>query len=666
MIIWIFEYRMKWSDGMKRSVYFALVVAICLSTCGTAAAPPDELWFPKPPALAMPTGQVIRVTTVDELFQAAKDVQAGGTISLADGRYMMPRYFAITTDNVTLRSESGDRHKVVIDGARSRHGELIGITKASGVTIADLTVQNIKWNGIKINSNLGTGKVTIHNCVLHNIWQRGIKAPAMPEERGDRGPRNCRVQFCLFYNDRPKQFDDDETDTPTTFNGNYIGGIDVKNTIDWTISDNVFLGIHGRTHEGRGCIYISENGRRCTIERNIFIDCDIAIALGNPSLGYSPLQAVDCLVRNNFVTQCPETGILACYTRGCRILNNTIHDPDSRLKRLIWVQQSNESLRVQDNVLIGPPILNTSESAIAERGNFVHQELTAAFAQSKAGQSLLSLSIASDAIELPSRIRARMERAAEGRLEPGIQQLAVLAEMRKTHAGFKGQRGYVAQFGDSITYSMAFWTPIGWDEPQRFLRQDDGLPKRPGESRWRDYVKGTRDKGPQHANYSGWRVGQVLKAMDEVLERDKPEVAIIMVGTNDISGGRVPVGYRDDLENVVRKCMAAHCVPILNTIPPRVGHDDAVAEANEIIRAVAAKLRVPLADFHAECLRRRPGNSWNGVIISADGVHPSGGKSNDYSEENLNNCGYALRNWVNFLVFRQLYFHVLNPDESQK
>jgi hypothetical protein len=287
MIIWMFEYRMKWSDGMKRSLYCALVVAICLSTCGTAAAaPPDELWFPKPPALAMPTGQVIRVTTVDELFQAANDVQAGGTISLADGRYMMPRYFAITTDNVTLRSESGDRHKVVIDGARSRHGELIGITKASGVTIADLTVQNIKWNGIKINSNLGTGKVTIHNCVLHNIWQRGIKAPAMPKERGDQGPRNCRVQFCLFYNDRPKQFDDDETDTPTTFNGNYIGGIDVKNTIDWTISDNVFLGIHGRTHEGRGCIYISENGRSCTIERNIFIDCDIAIALGNPSRGY--------------------------------------------------------------------------------------------------------------------------------------------------------------------------------------------------------------------------------------------------------------------------------------------------------------------------------------------------------------------------------------------
>ena len=33
--------------------------------------------------------------------------------------------------------------------------------------------------------------------------------------------------------------------------------------------------------------------------------------------------------------------------------------------------------------------------------------------------------------------------------------------MKAVHAGFHGNPGYVAQFGDSITYSMAFWTPIG-------------------------------------------------------------------------------------------------------------------------------------------------------------------------------------------------------------
>jgi hypothetical protein len=52
---------------------------------------------------------------------------------------------------------------------------------------------------------------------------------------------------------------------------------------------------------------------------------------------------------------------------------------------------------------------------------------------------------------------------------------------------------------------------------------------------------------------------------------------------------------------------------------------------------------------------RRPANS-------GDGVHPSGGKSNEYTEDNMRICGYALRNWVNFLVLRQIYFHVLEKD----
>lgn len=646
----------------------AVMFAICLVRCSTSIAdPPDAPWFPEAPPLPPPDGQVIHVDDVDGLYQAANEIRDGGTILVADGHYLLPRFFAITTDHVTLRSQSGRRHNVILDGVGSRHGELVGITGALGVTIADLTIQNIKWNGFKINSDLGTDKVTIYNCVIHNVWQRGIKAPAMPEQKADEGPRDCRIQYCLFYNDRPKQFSDDETDTPETFNGNYVGGIDVKNTVNWTISDNVFLGIQGRTREGRGAIYISENGRGCRIERNIFIDCDLGIALGNPSLGYSPLQAVDCTARNNLVCQCPETGILACYTRDCLIEANTIYDPDSTRKRLIWVQKSNEGLRLRRNLLIGPSVLVTSRSSITQTDNMTYQDLESAQKQAdpKSGQRAFPESAVALAIALPSEMRARRAEAAAERLKPGVQRPEVLAAMRKVHAGFEGQPGYVAQFGDSITYPMAFWTPIGWDEPQRFLLQEDGLPQKPAEFRWRDYVKGTRDKGPDHANYSGWRIGQLLKSMDSVIERDRPEVAIIMIGTNDISGNHVPDDYRRQLEQVVRKCMAAHCIPILNTVPPRRGHDAAVEQVNTIIRDVAKMFNVPLADYHAECLRRRPGHSWDGTLISQDGVHPSGGKSNDYSEENLNECGYALRNWVNFLVYRQLYFRVLTAKAAE-
>ena len=231
--------------------------------------------------------------------------------------------------------------------------------------------------------------------------------------------------------------------------------------------------------------------------------------------------------------------------------------------------------------------------------------------------------------------------------------------MQAVNAGFDGNPGYVAQFGDSITFSLAFWSPIGWDEPDAYLSQDDGLPKRPKEERWRDTLKGFRAKGSEHGNDSGWRVGNVLGAIDTVLRREQPEAALIMIGTNDISGGNVPADYRDGLKKIVQNCLDAHCVPILNTIPPRVGHDAAVEAANRIIREVARESQVPLADFHAACLQLRPGPSWQNTIISDDGVHPTGGQNNAYTEENMKVCGYALRNWVNFLALREVYFQVL-------
>lgn len=648
---------------MSRSHVVRSMVLVLLGCGAAAAAAAHADWFPQAPPLPEPKGQVIDVDSVDELLQAARDVRPGGTIRIADGHYRMPQFCQIAADNATLRGASGNRHAVVLDGATSRHGELLGV-RGTGVTIANLTVQNVKWNGIKIDSHGGAQRVTIHNCVLHNIWQRGIKASAVPQDKQHLSPRDCRVQYCLFYNDRPKRFSDDETDTPKSFNGNYIGGIDVKNTIDWKIIDNVFIGIQGRTREGRGCIYISENGRGCLIERNIFLGCDIAIALGNPSLGYSPLQAIDCVARNNFISDCPETGMLACHTRDCRILNNTVHDPDSPRRRLIWVQKSNEGLHVKDNLLIGPPMQVTSESKIETSGNVNVRSISEAIAADSdgAGQRFLPAQGIRDAVALRDRLQKEKAEAATERMKAGVQPPEVIEAMRKVHAGFKGQEGYVAQFGDSITYSMAFWSPLGWDNPEQYLTTDDGLPKTPENARWRDHIKGTRDKGPKFANYSGWRVRQLLKSMDEVLKREKPEAAIIMIGTNDISGGSVPQGYRDGLEQVVQKCLDAHCVPILNTIPPRRGRDKAVDEANAIIREVAKQTKVPLADFHAECLRLRPGNSWDGTVISKDGVHPSGGQTNVYTDENMKNCGYALRNWVNFLVLRQLYFRVLHAE----
>jgi len=236
-----------------------------------------------------------------------------------------------------------------------------------------------------------------------------------------------------------------------------------------------------------------------------------------------------------------------------------------------------------------------------------------------------------------------------------------LGPMADVHQRFDGTPGYVAQFGDSITFSMAFWACFEWADPTPFIR-DDGLPRKPGHMRWRDVIKGARAKGGSYGNYSGWRVGDLLGVQDGVLARYRPEVAIVMIGTNDISGGKVPEMYRAGVETVVGKCMDAGCVPILNTIPPRRGRMLAVEAANAILRDVARSHGVPLVDYCAEILSRRPDGVWDGTLISKDGVHPSGGKTADFSPENLSNSGYALRTWLNFLMFREVYFRILGGE----
>lgn len=349
----------------------SLCVSFLLIGIGAHAAPPDFSWLPAAPELPPPAGQVIRVSTVDQLFRAAGDVRPGGTILVADGHYMMPRYFELRTDGVTLRGESGDRDKVILDGAESPHGELVGVRACSDVTFADLTIQNIRHNGFKINSNYGVHRVTIHNCVIHNIWQRGVKGVRVPKDRPDiRAPQKCRIQYCLFYNDRPKRFDDDSTDTAETFDGNYIGGIDVMYADGWAICDNVFCGIRGRTGEARGAVFLWHEAKDCIIERNVIVDCDTGICLGNSSRGAdTKVHCRRCIVRNNFVTRCPENGILADYTADCLIAHNTVHDPDSRLKRLIRLVHDNAGLAVVNNLLSGPPMRVETKSEVNVEGN---------------------------------------------------------------------------------------------------------------------------------------------------------------------------------------------------------------------------------------------------------------------------------------------------------
>ena len=361
--------------------FFLCGLSLLLASATAAAAELPALrldWHHKAPPLPAPAGEVIHVKNVDELFAAAEKVKSGGTITVADGRYVLPRHLELKTDRVTLRGESGRRDAVILDGGPSSLGELVWISKSSGVTVADLTIENARWNGFKINSDMGATQVTIHNCVIHNIWQRGIKGPAVPKEKREHErPERCRIQYCLFFNDRAKQYNDDPADRADNFGGNYIGGIDAMYARGWTISDNVFCGIQGRTREGRGAIFLWHDTQDCVIERNVIVDCDCGICLGNSHRGEDTVvHCTRCTVRNNFVTRCPENGILADYTRDCKIIHNTIHDPGSRLGRLIRLVHDNDGLLVANNLLSGPAIRMETKSTMKIENNLTKDATT--------------------------------------------------------------------------------------------------------------------------------------------------------------------------------------------------------------------------------------------------------------------------------------------------
>jgi len=367
---------------MKTKAYIAFIILLALSFMSPDKSsgitddkpdnvkPPVQKWFPVAPALSRASGQTVLVSNVGELIRAINQAVVGQTILIEDGHYMMPRYVQINADNITLRSASGHRERVIIDGAESSHRELLGITACSGVTIADLTIQNIQCNGFKINSETNVQNLTIYNCIIHNIWQRGVKGVKVPKENRDEiRPGNCRIQYCLFYNDRPKRLSDDPADIA---NGNYIAGIDVMFAKDWIISDNVFVGIQGRTFEGRGAVFLWHDSQDCVIERNIIIDCDVGLQLGNPHRPSDiEYHCVRFIARNNFITRAPEAGIVTVYTKDCKLLNNTIHDPQSKLQRLLRMVFTNDGLFIANNLLSGPGIRNESESKITFLNNII-------------------------------------------------------------------------------------------------------------------------------------------------------------------------------------------------------------------------------------------------------------------------------------------------------
>jgi hypothetical protein len=262
---------------------------------------------------------------------------------------------------------------------------------------------------------------------------------------------------------------------------------------------------------------------------------------------------------------------------------------------------------------------------------------------------------------------------AEDRQQPDAD--AWVAAMKEVHSRFHGQKGTFATFGDSITVSMAFWAPLAHEHKN--LSPEGEAAYKLVKEHMREECWG-KWRGPEHGNEGGMTIRWADENVGRWLKKLNPEVALIMFGTNDL--GTVPLGeYERKTRTVVQRCLDNGTVVILTTIPPRAGLAEKAAEYAAAARHVARELKVPLCDYHAACLKRRP-RDWNGAdekfkeykdydvptLIARDGVHPSYPKKyqGDYSAEALARSGYGLRSYVTLLSYGEVIRKVLREKEK--
>ncbi len=307
----------------------------------------DSACSPLPP----PGGVVVNVSTVAGLESAVNHAASGTTILVADGNYNLNGvYLRFDTPGVTLRSASGNREAVVLDGNYATT-EIVQIV-ASDVTIADLTLREAYYHPIHVMSTASshTLNTMIYNVHIIDPGQQAIKInPASGGYYTDDGVIACsHIEL---------------TDAGRTHirDNCYTGGVDAHQARGWTIRDNRIEGFWCDTGLSEHGIHLWRGCRDTTIERNILLDNARGVGLGLVTSGsgrtYSdnPCPAASGyvddfggMIRNNFVAA-NNDGLFAseygfdcgiCLWNACnaQALHNTVYtsDPGSTFSSVEW------------------------------------------------------------------------------------------------------------------------------------------------------------------------------------------------------------------------------------------------------------------------------------------------------------------------------------------
>ena len=318
-----------------RQIRPAGFVLPCLSLIAIISLPSPSAAQETCGPLPAPTGNIIDVTPAQagSLRAIVGAAKTGDTVRLADGIYVLPQALVFRTPGVTLRSASGNRDGVILDG-QYKAAEIISAME-SNITIADVTVTRAYYHVVHVSPSVGSTTGTLlHNLRIVDGSEQFVKVNNVGTDYTDNGIIRCSS---LELTDAGR---------PHVRNDCYTGGIDIHQARGWAIYLNTFDGFWCETGLSEHAIHVWTGSRDTVVDRNVVVNSVRGIGFGlessrvgrtypdQPCGGRPFVGHYDGVITNNFVfANDPslfnsqynfDTGIALEQACGAKIFHNTV------------------------------------------------------------------------------------------------------------------------------------------------------------------------------------------------------------------------------------------------------------------------------------------------------------------------------------------------------
>jgi len=269
---------------------------------------------PLPP----PEEPKVIVSSESDLLDRASNAASGTTILIEPGIYNLedsihivePGIYNledsihIVNDGITLRSSTGSRGDVILDGGGMLTGPThVILIEADDVTIADLTIRNGGEHGVSIN---GSDRPMLYNLHILDTGYQLVKVNPIGDGSHDGTLACSRLEYT------------------TTSPEEYTNGISAHDAHNWIVRDNQWYRIRTPENTPAPTILFWSGSSNTIVERNLLVDCYQGIAFGNSSHGEGDHSGG--IVRNNFIyaSQPHDSVIEMVHASGWLVAYNTV------------------------------------------------------------------------------------------------------------------------------------------------------------------------------------------------------------------------------------------------------------------------------------------------------------------------------------------------------